>query len=485
MSLLRLSRTRLAGLAIGLAVFLAFALLDSPLKHLPGFGARPALAAGVSLLMAIWWFTEALPIHWTAMIPLVAFPVLGVFGGGLLSDTTKSGAEYLNAYIFLFLGGMAVGAALEHWNLHRRIALHLMIRIGASPPRLLLGLLVATAAISMWISNTATAVMMLPIALAVVGELEAQARRPLARYGMALMLAVAYAANVGGIATKIGTATNSIFVGWLAKTHHLDLSFLRYVLIGLPFVVLFVPVLWGALWRFGRADAPTSDAGRDVLRAQLEALGPMSAKEHLVGRVFLVAAALWVFGDPLRARLAPQLPFELANRHYEATVAMVAAAVLWALRCLPLAALRRIPVSALMLLGGSFAMAAGIEGSGLSAWLGLQLEPLRAQPALVQLTLATFSAVALSAVASNTATVNLLLNLLPVNLPLLSTVTLAASCDFALPAGTPPNAIVFGSGRVHLPSMMRVGFQLDVAAASLLVLYGWLYLPLVVPAIPP
>lgn len=476
-----MTRTRVVGLVLGPVLFLTLAFLDTPLAHLEGFGDRPALSAGVSLMMAVWWFTEAVPIQWTAMIPLVAFPLLGVFGGGLGEGLARTGAEYANAYIFLFAGGMAVGAALEHWNLHRRIALHLMLRIGASPPRLLLGLLIATATISLWISNTATAVMMLPIALAVLGELEGQAGTRFERYGMALMLAVAYAANVGGIGTKIGTATNSIFVGWLAKTQQYDLSFPRFVAVGLPFVVLFTPVLWLALWRLGRSDAPRTDAGRDVLRRQLEALGPLSPRERTVGRVFVVAALAWIFGDPLRGVIAPRLPFELANRHYEAVVAVTAALVLLGLGCLPLAALKRVPVSALMLLGGSFAMAAGIEGSGLSTWLGLQLEPLRAQPALVQLAIASFAAVGLSAVASNTATVNLMLNLLPANLPLLSTVTIASSCDFALPAGTPPNAIVFGSGRVRLPAMMRVGFGLDLAAATLLVLYGWLYLPLVVP----
>jgi solute carrier family 13 (sodium-dependent dicarboxylate transporter), member 2/3/5 len=476
-----MTRTRVVGLVLGPLLFLALAFLDTPLVHLTGFDRRPAFAAGISLLMAVWWFTEAVPIQWTAMIPLVAFPLLGVFGGSLGHGVVKAGSEYTNAYIFLFLGGMAVGAALEHWNLHRRIALHLMLRIGASPPRLLLGLLVATASISLWISNTATAVMMLPIALAVLAELEAQSKTKLVRYGMALMLAVAYAANVGGMGTKIGTATNSIFVGWLSTKLSYEMTFPRFVLVGFPFVVLFIPVLWGALWAFGRSDAPRTDAGREVLRRQLDALGGMSAMERKVAWVFSIAGLSWVFGDPIRQVLAPVLPFELANRHYEAIVAMVAAGVLALRGALPLVAIRRIPVSALMLLGGSFAMAAGIEGSGLSQWLGAQLEPLKSQPALVQLVLASFATVALSAVASNTATVNLMLNLLPPNLPLLSMVTLASSCDFALPAGTPPNAIVFGSGRVHLPSMMRVGSGLDVAAALLLVGYGWLYLPLIVP----
>ncbi|MCA3011944.1 MAG: DASS family sodium-coupled anion symporter [Myxococcaceae bacterium] len=476
-----MTRTKAVGLVLGPALFLALALLDTPLAHLPGFDRRPAYAAGLALLMAVWWFTEAIPIQWTAMLPLVTFPLTGVFGGGVGAGLARTGAEYANAYIFLFLGGMAVGAALEHWGLHRRIALQLMVRIGASPPRLLLGLLVSTACISLWISNTATAVMMLPIAVAVLSELEGQAKARLPRFGMSLMLAVAYAANVGGMGTKIGTATNSIFVGWLSTKLGYELSFPRFVLVGLPFVVLFVPVLWAALWRFGRHDAPRGDAGAHALRAQLASLGTSSPMERRVAWTFSVAALLWVFGDPLRRALAPALPFELANRHYEAVVAMGAAGVLALARALPLAALRRIPVSALMLLGGSFAMAAGLEGSGLSQWLGTQLEPLASQPPWARLTLASFATVALSAVASNTATVNLMLTLLPPELPLLSMVTLASSCDFALPAGTPPNAIVFGSGRVHLPSMMRVGALLDVAAAALLVAYGLFYLPLVVP----
>lgn len=472
-----LSRTRLLGLVLGPAAFLALSFIDSPLLHLDGFGRRPAYAAGVALCMAVWWFTEAVPIAWTALIPLVAYPLLGVFGEGLASDAVRVGSEYGNAYIFLFLGGMALGAGLEHWNLHRRIALHLMVRIGASPPRLLLGLLVATAGISLWISNTATAVMMLPIALALTAELEAQSGKKLTHYAAALMLAVAYAANIGGIGTKIGTATNSIFVGWLAKSLHVEVSFGRFVLWGLPFVILFIPIVWATLWRLGRRDAPSSNAGREVLRSQLDALGTPSRQERLVGGVFFTAAMLWVLGDLVRGLL----PFALANRHYEAGVAMSAAVVLVALRCLPVAALRRIPLSALLLLGGSFAMASGIEGSGLSTWLGAQLAPLSRQPLTVQFFVGAFATVALSAVASNTATINLMLNLLPPNLSLLTTVTIASSCDFALPAGTPPNAIVFGSGRVHLPTMMRVGFGLDFVAALLLTAYGLLYLPLVMP----
>jgi len=458
-------------------VCLLVALLPGPLHRLEGFGDRPALAAGVSLLMAIWWFTEAIPIHYTALIPLVAWPALGVFGKGVVGDARATTAEFLNSYIFLFLGGMAIGAAMEHWTLHRRMALHIMIRIGASPKRLLLGMLVATALTSMWISNTATAVMMVPIGVAVVSQLESRAGHRLGDYGAALMLAIAYAANVGGIGTKIGTATNSIFAGYLVTNLHVEISFLQYLLVGVPFIAIFLPLIWGVLWLSGRGDVPKTAAGREVLETELKALGTMSAKEHLVARVFGLAAELWVFRDPIRSLLKPLLPFTLKGSYYEAGVAMGCALILAAAGGLPLKAIRRIPVSALLLLGGSFAMAAGIQGSGLSDWLGAQLKVITELPVAAQLLIATGATVGLSAIASNTATINLMLNLLPQKVPLLGTAAMAASCDFALPAGTPPNAIVFGSGYVRLPRMMRIGVVLDVAATLVLWAYGLLYLP--------
>ena len=470
---------RRLGLVAGPLVCGLVILVPSPLHRLEGLGHRPALAAGISLLMALWWFTEAVPIHWTALIPLVAWPAVDVFGAGVVGSAGKTTGEFLNAYMFLFAGGMAIGAAMEHWNLHRRIALHIMWRVGASPRRLLLGMLVATGFISLWISNTATAVMMLPIGLAVVAQLEARAGRKLGAYASSLMLAVAYAANVGGIGTKIGSATNSIFVGFLKAKLGYDMSFLTYVVVALPFVLLFTPLIWLALWRLGASDAPRDVTGRDALKAELDTLGPMSAREKQVAQVFVVAAALWVLGDPLRALLKAVAPFRFEARHYEAAVALVGAGALAFRGALPIAAIKRIPVPALLLLGGSFAMASGIEGSGLSKWLGLQLDPLRAWPEAAQLFVAVAATVALSAVASNTATANLMLALLPGQLPLLSAVGLASSCDFALPAGTPPNAIVFGSGRIRLPVMMRVGLLLDVAAVLAMTLYALVYLPLV------
>ena len=463
---------RKVGLVLGPAAFLALGLVPSALHQVPGFGSRPAWGAAVAAWMAVWWFTEAVPMGATACLPLILFPLVGVTGRGPVADAGEAALSFVDAYIFLFLGGMAVGAAMEHWNLHRRLALHIMVRVGASPRRLLLGMLLATATVSMWISNTATAVMMVPIGMAVVRELESRAGRRLAALGGALMLAVAYASNVGGVGTKIGTATNSIFAGFLSEKLKVELGFLTYMAAALPFVVLFLPLVWLALWRMARRDGLEGEQGREVLRSQLEALGVPSGQERRVAAVFGAAALLWVLGDPIRAAL----PFKLAGKYYEAGVAMSAAAVLASLRCLPLAALRRIPVSALLLLGGSFAMASGIDASGASKWLGLQLEPIARLPFPAQVLLATSASVVLSAIASNTATVTLLLNLLPPSVPLLTATSMAASCDFALPAGTPPNAIVFGSGYVRLPDMMRAGALLDVAAALVLAGYTLVWL---------
>lgn len=473
------------GLVAGPVAFSLIAFVPSGLHRIPGLGDRPAYAAAVASLMAVWWFTEAVPIAVTACVPLLLFPLFGVFGGGFVSDTKRAVSPFTDAYIFLFLGGMVIGAAMEQWGLHRRIALYIMRAIGAEPKRLLLGVLVATASVSLWISNTATAVMMVPIAMALIRQLEAAhgEGKKLLGYGGSLMLAVAYASNVGGIGTKIGTGTNSIFSGFISEKMHYDISFLRYIALGFPFVVIFLPLVWWVLWRIGRHDAPSETHGREVLDRELAALGPWSMKEKLVAIVFVLAALLWILGDPIKsvtqARVEHLVGFKPLGKHYEAAVAMLAATTLLVTRGVSVRAALGIPWSTLLLLGGSFAMASGIEGSGLSGWVALQLEPVSRLPLIGQLALATSATVLLSAIASNTATINLMLNVLPRSLVILGASSIAASCDFALPAGTPPNAIVFGSGYVRLPVMMKTGVLLDIAAIVVVTLYGLWYLPFV------
>jgi sodium-dependent dicarboxylate transporter 2/3/5 len=474
---------RIAGPVVAALVY----FIPSGLHTIEGMGHRPAAAAAVAAWMALWWFTEAIPMGWTALLPLVLFPALGVFGDKSVVAAVGSSAQpFVDPYIFLFMGGMALGAALEQWGLHRRIALLIMHAIGTGPRRLLFGMLAATAAVSLWISNTATSVMMVPIGMALVAQLEAAEGRRLRHFGAALMLAVAYGSNIGGIGTKIGSPTNSVFAGVVSRRLGSEVGFMEYMVAALPFVLIFLPIAWAVLWRWGRKDTLGPGQGGDVIAGELARLGPLSGGERVVGGVFLTAAVLWIFGDPLRALLAPPVArafdgFKLAGKHYEAAVAMVGALVLLALGRLSLAALRRVPWDTLLLLGGGFALAAGIEGSGLSAWLITRLSGLEALPALAQHGVVATTTILLSAIASNTATVNVMLNVLPASRPLMAVSTFAASCDFALPAGTPPNAIVFGSGYVRLPVMMKAGVLLDVLAALTLTLYGRFWVQWVLP----
>lgn len=470
---------RKIGLLLGIAALVAIALVPSGLHRIEGYGARPAYAAGVAALMAIWWFTEALPIHLTALAPLFLYPALGIYGGSFAGNVGHVLLPYVDPYIFLFLGGMAIGAAMEQWSLHRRIALHIMHAVGTEPRRLLVGMLLATASVSMWISNTATAVMMLPIALALLRQLESAVGRRLNQFGCALMLAVAWAANVGGIGSKVGTAANSIFVGFVTKRIGEEIGFLTYMAMALPFVLLMLPLIWLVLWWLGRRDGLSGAQAREALQHELATMGPMDRDERKVALVFASAALLWVAGDPMRKLLAPHVStwfgFQLRASHYEAGVAMTAFAVLVLMRSLSLQGIRRIPFSTLLLFGGGFALASGIEGSGLSKWMANSLAVITELPDLGQVGLAAGSTVLFSALASNTATINVTLNLLPNSVPVLFASTLGSSCDFALPAGTPPNAIVFASGYVRLPTMMKLGLLLDLSAIVLITLYVSLF----------
>lgn len=474
---------KIAGLVAGLLAFALLAGLDTPLKHDPEHGARPAYAAAGAALMAIWWLTEALPIYWTACMPLVLFPLFRVFGE---DNLRQSVLPYLDPYIFLFAGGMGIAAAMQQWNLHRRIALGIMDRVGTDPRRLLAGFLAATAFISLWISNTATAAMMMPIGMAVIAQIEEQTgRRRLASYGMAIMLSIAYGSNVGGIGTKIGTAPNAQFSGFMDR-QGVSISFLEFMAVGLPFVLLFLPVAWWMLWRIGRRDGLEGEIGADVVKSELSALGAVRRPERIVGAVFLVTAGLWIAGKWLTSLLAPQVTaFRLSSAHVEGGIAVLAALLLMLWRTggrqvLGFKALSRVPWETLLLLGGGFAMAAAIQKSGLSELMSTQLAAVRGLPPFQQVLLASLATVALSAVATNTATIAVMLVVLKdavapeVMTTTLFAATIAASCDFALPAGTPPNAIVFGSGYVTIPRMAKAGVVLDLLAALLAAGWCWL-----------
>ncbi|MEZ4309342.1 MAG: SLC13 family permease [Polyangiaceae bacterium] len=358
---------RRVGIGLGIGVFLFFVLAPpQELVEIPGAGRRPAYAAATAALMAVLWLFEALPIAWTACLPLALYPALGVFGEGVIGDAKKAAAPFTDAYIFLFFGGMMIGGAMEEQGLHRRVALQILRTIGTRPRRLLFGMLVATAFVSLWISNTATAVMMVPIAVALVRELEVGEKRKLRAFGSALLLSVAYASNVGGIGSKIGTATNSIFLGFVADKMKTDIGFLRYMALGLPFVALFLPVVWGVLWVMARRDRIESDRGREVIDEELAAMGKLRGPERRVAIVFAGAALLWIAGDFLRPVVTPWIGIVIggkaSGKHYEAAVSLLAAVALVATRTIKWETIRRIPWGTLLLLGGSFAVMASRIG---------------------------------------------------------------------------------------------------------------------------
>jgi sodium-dependent dicarboxylate transporter 2/3/5 len=478
-------RLRVAAALLGLTAF-AWLAFGPPAASVDP---RAARAGAMVALMAIFWIGEVLPIHWTACLPLVLIPAFRLFGPGLADNLLAAVKPYFDPYIFLFAGGMAIAAAMQQWNLHRRIALTVMAGVGTAPPRLLFGFLCATAFVSLWISNTATAAMMLPIGLAVMAQLEeGEGGRRLRHYGMAIMLAIAYGSNVGGIGTKIGTAPNAQFSGFMERLG-VDISFLQFLLVGLPFVIVFLPVVWWFLWRIARQEDLRGDLGKEVIRAERSKLGPMRRAESLVLTVFTLAAALWIFGKPL-AEVARGLDPKWGSAHVEGAVAVGAALLLMLLRAhgrpvLAPRSLLTVPWETLLLLGGGFAMAAAVQASGLSATLASVLTLLRELSPLAQVLAASLATVAISAIASNTSTIAIMLVVLrdtvdpAIRNTVLFAATLASSCDFALPAGTPPNAIVFGSGYVSIARMARVGVLLDLVAAVLVAFWCRLIVPLV------
>ena len=484
-------------LFVGIAAFCAIAFLPSSLQQFvrekTDFGNRPALAAATAVLMAWLWITESLSIYVTACIPLVLFPLLAPGGKGPFAELGDAVFPYFNAYNFLFLGGMGIAAAMQEWGLHSRVALRILKATGTQPSRVLLGMLLATASVSLWISNTATAAMMLPIGLALIQQIERQSGGERRIYfGGALMLAIAYGANIGGMGTKIGTGPNLIFCGYAARELRREISFLEFVSLGLPFVVVFIPIAWWALWRMGRRDAPVSRIGAEVIDASLRALGPVSRGEKVVLVVFLCTSTLWILSQPIHAALEPlwkrRFDLKLLSSHVEASVAMLAMLTLLLIpigrsggrgpMALNVRNFRLIPWETLVLLGGGLSLATAVESSGLAIWMAEQLAAFRGAPLFSQFVVVSLFTVGFGAIASNVATTTVMLPVLKSiagadALPLMVTATLAASCDFALPAGTPPNAIVFGSGYLTIPRMARVGALLDVIAALLLSVWGY------------
>lgn len=490
-----LGRRRKFGLLLGPVAF--FLVLVAPLPTLEA-PAQAVLAVGT--LMAIWWLSEALPLAATALLPLVLFPLLSI------NSTNATAPSYMNRNILLFMGGFFLAMAMQRWRLHRRIALFIVGTVGTGGRRLVLGFMIATAFLSMWISDTATTMMMLPIVLAVILEVAPGARGGTdagaevseeQATSSALLLGIAYASLIGGLATLVGTPPNIVLAGTFSTLYPNapPIGFFQWMMVGLPLTFLFLPAAWFYLTRIAYKvpAGPLSEAGQEALTEQRRNLGALSRGEVGVGIIFLLTALGWVwradlnFGFITIPGWTTLLGLEGVN---DATVAIAAALLLfsiptdlkkghflldwhWAIR---------IPWGVLLLFGGGIALAGGFADTGLAAWIGERLQVLGRVPVPLMVIMACVLMTFLTEITSNTATATVFMPVMGATavalnsdpLLLMIPATLSASCAFMLPVATPPNAIVFGSGRITLPEMAKAGFAMNWIGAILIPLVTYL-----------
>ena len=410
--------------------------------------------------MAFLWISEAIPFAVTALLPVVLFPFAGI------CNVTVAAAPYANPVIFLFLGGILIANGLQRSCLHKRIALKIICLAGTRQSALIAGFLVASAFLSMWVSNTAVALMMLPIAISVIVLFRAQNDTS---FAPALVLTVAYGSSIGGMSTLVGTAPNAILSGFMLENYGVTISFLGWMLLALPPVLILLGLAWLVLTKlaFRIKGNAVEDAG-DLLRVETGSLGPMSVGELGVMVVFFATAGLWL----ARGFLQSWVPWLT-----DATISMAGGIALfflpldrmWSSSILDQETLKKIPFDVLLLIGGGLSLAAAIHTNGLAAWIGSFAHQAASLPAPAVVCSILFIIICLAELTSNTATTSAFLpvgaalaaglNLPP--LPLLAGIALASSCGFMLPVSTPPNAIVFSSGYVSMSQMIRSGILLN------------------------
>lgn len=506
---------RLTGLFGGVALALIiFAIMPADIE------VWPRLTAATAVLMAVWWMTEAIPIPATALLPLIIFPILVPAGeagsadeaaGGV--DVDAVGASYGNNIIFLFMGGFMLALAMQRWNLHRRVALGTLRLMGSKPSALIAGFMIATGFLSMWVSNTATAVMMLPIGISVlmlvqkilagedpadVGSTEGEEAQEEGKkeavksnFGTALMLGIAYAASVGSLGTIIGTPPNTLLAGHMSANHDMNIGFAQWMLVGVPIAVVMMIITWFVLTKvLFRPEIDNIPGGKELIKDQLKKLGPMSQGEIRVLLLFLLAATLWVF-VPIGTDLLIEfgvLAEDTEPPIEDAGIAMLIGLLLFLLpaggdakkgvRLLDWDYAVKLPWGVLLLFGGGLALSGQFNSSGLSEWIGTQMEGLGGIPVWVLVLIAAAGILILTEMTSNTATAA---TFLPVAsgvamgtgvepLILAAPVALAATCAFMLPVATPPNAIAYGSGYVTIGQMVKGGALLNVAGVVVITL---------------
>ncbi|MFD3686712.1 SLC13 family permease [Nocardiopsis sp. NPDC058631] len=473
---------RVTGLALGPLLFVATLMFFEP----EGLSSAGRAVLATTLWVATWWITEAIPIPVTSLLPVVLLPLTSALDGDAVV------AAYGNDIIFLFLGGFSLAIAMEKWNLHQRIALSIVAAIGTSPRRIVLGFMVATGFLSMWVSNTAATMMMIPVGLAVVYQAARSLRGgefadDLPKFEKSIVFGIGYAATIGGLGTLIGTPPLAVLAATVGELFGESISFGGWMVFGVPIAVILLALAWfyltGVKLRVRFKQLP---GGREIIREERRSLGGMSTEEKVVLGVFLGTAFMWVTRSFLWEDLLPGIS--------DGVIAIAATVVLFTLpsrsagekRILQWEDSKKIPWGILLLFGGGLAIAAGFVDTGLSAWIGEQLRVLDGVNIILTIILATALVLFLTEITSNAATATMILPVmaaLAVSLnihpyALMVPCAMAANCAFMLPVGTPPNAIMFGTGRVKIMEMVRTGFWLNLIALALVIAGTLFLLPL-------
>lgn len=492
------SMRQAAGLWLGPACFIAIMLTPLPPDLAAQFGSGPQAATGAQAawtvlallaLMAIWWVSEAIPIPVTALLPMIVLPMAGVAGLGEVAG------QYLHPVVVLLLAGFILARSIERWDLHERIALHVVMRSGNRPAGLIGGFMAAAAILSMWISNTATAIMMVPIALSVSAAIFAD-RNPDDRFTIALLLGIAFACSIGGLGTYIGTPTNLLIKDALEASTGRAISFVDWMKFGLPAVALLVPLAWVVLTRFAfNIGAIAPGNAKEEIRSRLAKLGRVTSPERRVLGVFGLVATLWIFGLPVsELEVGGFAPFAGLSDQISALIGVVLCFMIPAnssesssARLLDWRTAESIPWGVILLFGGGMALAAFIRSTGLGDWIGGELEVFASLPMIVLILLITTAVIFVTEITSNVATAAAVTPVLVALaersgldvVMLVAPVALAASCAFMLPMATGPNAVVHASERVPLPEMARAGFALNLLAVPAIALLSFFLAPLV------
>jgi len=470
--------TRKIGLYLGPILFFLTLFLFDP----DGLNDASRAVLATSLWIAIWWITEALPIAVTALLPIVLFPL----SGGM--DLASTSAAFGHKFIFLIMGGFIIAIAIEKWNLHKRIALNIIYFIGTDVKKIILGFMVATAFLSMWISNTATSVMMLPIGIVIIKQLKDNPKTDADEnliFGKALMLSIAYSASIGGIATLIGTPPNMVMAGILAQTYGYEISFLEWFIFGFPVMLLLLFICWWYLTRWAFSFEQKSFPGgiEEISRLKNE-LGKISYEQKVVATVFASAGVCWISRSFLLQNIFPSID--------DTIIAIFFALLLFVLntkkgndKILQWEEAIKMPWGILLLYGGGMSLAKAFESSGLAIWIGNQMNAFGSFHLFFLLILLVTAINFLTEVTSNLATTAMLLPVLaPIAIEfdlhpfvLMAAAAVAASCAFMLPVATPPNAVVFGSGYLRIPDMVKKGFFLNLISILTIVLMVYFLLP--------